>query len=358
MALVDDRGRVFGRFNLVDLAVAFLLLGLIPLAYGGYLLFRAPPPTLVSVDPPQMQLGPEMRLRIHGTNLRPYMRVSIDNNQTLQFLFKDATTAEVVFADVPPGTYDVILYDFAQERSRLPKALTITQPALPITSVHVAGFLSGASDAVLKEVKPGYRFFGYAEVLKVGRASPDTARVLAGERSLEIPVPQTSKLELLLRVPCTVQATPAGVANCRAGSPVGPGVYLGPALGPGIYLKLPVLDEHLPFLVTQVRPSTEPTPIEITLKVAPNEDAGELARVGDLDVGLGENQFAAGGVVTRALHGDRRIGLRVPAHATSQGWEYGGQTLRVGAPFLFVTSRYQMSGVISDSPPLPSSVSR
>jgi hypothetical protein len=103
MPLIDERGRIFGRFNLFDLAMAFVVLGLIPLGYGAYVLFRTPPPALASIDPAVVVLDKEMRFRIHGTNLRPYMRVSLDNNQTRQFLFKDAATAEIVFRTFPPA---------------------------------------------------------------------------------------------------------------------------------------------------------------------------------------------------------------------------------------------------------------
>ncbi len=354
MALVDDRGRIFGRFNLIDLALAVLLLGLIPLAYAGYALFRVPPPTLTSVEPAQLQLDSEMRMRIHGTNLRPYMRVSLDNNQTRQFLFKDSTTAEVVFTDVPPGTYDVVLYDFAQERSRLPKGLTITNPALPITEVYAAGFLTGVKPDFLKTLKPGFSFQGAATIVAVGKISADMARIAAADRLIDIPATTTSRVEMLVKIPCSVQATPNGIANCRAGSPNGPGVFLGPPLGPGVYLMLPIFDVRLPFLISQVRPPLQPTSIDVSVRVAPSEDAGELARVGDADAGVTENQFAAGAVVTRALHGNRELTFTLPAFATSQGWDYSGQTLRVGGPFQFVTPRYQLSGIVTMVPPIPS----
>ena len=93
--------------------------------------------------------------------------------------------------------------------------------------------------------------------------------------------------------------------------------------------------------------------IELSVKVPPSEDAGPLARVGDVDVGAGENQFASGGVVTRAMHGDRELGFRVPAFPTTQGWDYAGQRLRVGTQFVFVTSRYQLVGTISMVPDVP-----
>ena len=51
MTLLDDRGRVAGRVNLVDAVAAIVILVLIPVAYGAYLLFRTPPPKMLSVSP-------------------------------------------------------------------------------------------------------------------------------------------------------------------------------------------------------------------------------------------------------------------------------------------------------------------
>ena len=353
MPLVDERGRIAGRFNVVDLAVAFVFLVLIPLGYGAYVLFKTPPPTLTAIEPPIVELNREMRMRIRGVNLRPYMRVSLDNNQTRQFLFKDDTTAEIVFGDIPPGQYDVVLYDFAQERSRLPKAITITPPPLPITAVHVAGFLTGVSARILPLLKPGLSFPGVGEIIAIGTPSADLVRIVAGTRSVEIPVDKTVKIPALLKVSCTVEPNSVGSAECRAASSNGPGIFLGRAVGPDIYLQFPVLDVQLPFLITQVRPPIAPTNIEVEVRVPPTEESGALAKVGETDFGGAENPFAAGAVVTQALHGDRKLTFRVPAFATLRGWDYAGQTLRAGGGFSFVSTYYQLTGTITMIPPLP-----
>ena len=51
MTVLDDRGRLAGRVNVVDAVAAIILLVLIPVAYGAFLLFRTPAPTLASVEP-------------------------------------------------------------------------------------------------------------------------------------------------------------------------------------------------------------------------------------------------------------------------------------------------------------------
>ena len=58
MALVDEQGRLFGRVNLLDAILAVCILGLVPLAYGAYVLFRTPEPRLTAVDPPRSSSGP------------------------------------------------------------------------------------------------------------------------------------------------------------------------------------------------------------------------------------------------------------------------------------------------------------
>src|SRR6266545_4571817 len=125
MPLIDDDGRLFGRVNLFDALAALVVLAMIPLAYGAYLLFRSPPARLTTVEPKTMTQGPNLRLQIFGENLRPFMRISLNDVQARTFLIASTKGAEVDLPDLGPGTYDVVLYDYAQELNRLPKAVTI-----------------------------------------------------------------------------------------------------------------------------------------------------------------------------------------------------------------------------------------
>lgn len=77
-----------------------------------------------------------------------------------------------------------------------------------------------------------------------------------------------------------------------------------------------------------------------------------MAKVGDTDVGVAENPFAAGALVTSALSANQ-LTFHVPAFATMKGWDYSGQLLRVGGGFNFVSTRYQLSGTITMVPPVP-----
>src|SRR5436190_21904666 len=106
MTIVDERGRIYGRVNLLDAAVAVIVLVLIPLAYGSYLLFRSPPPKLLGVNPSRLYQGNELKVEIQGQDLRPFMRVSFNDVQARTFLI---SSPQLAFVDLPvlgPGSYD------------------------------------------------------------------------------------------------------------------------------------------------------------------------------------------------------------------------------------------------------------
>ena len=343
MSLVDDRGRVFGRYNLVDVAVAVVLVGLIPLGYGAYALFRTPLPRLTVVEPATRQFENEFRVVVQGENLRPYMRVSLNDMQGRSFLFKSATTAEVVFGDIPPGTYDVVLYDNAQERSRLPKSFTVTPAALPPAQLDVAGFISGLTPAQAEAIKVGTRFSVFAEVLAIGKPAPDKAQVMAADKPVEIAIAKTQRLPALLRVNCDVVSGPGGFGGCVAGT----------FLQPSVYLSLPIDAGTLPFLITEVRAPEKATDVEIKIKLTA-DPAFPFIKAGDIDVGYSQNEFSGGArVVSPPTSSSGEMTLSVPAYPASTGWTYAAQPLRVGAKLLFVSARYQLTGLITSVPPLP-----
>jgi len=343
---VDDHGRIFGRYNLLDLALAIVLLGLIPLGYGAYVLFRVPAPRLTAVEPAVLQLDRNMRITVRGENLRPYMRISFDENQTRNFLFQDPTRAEVTFADIPPGQYDVVLYDFAQERDRLPKAITIAPPALPVTSVHAAGFLTGVKMSQVASFKVGTDFPTAAKILAIGPPAEDLARVVTGDHSVEIPVEKTVRIPVLMQVICSVEQNAAGLGECRSTQ--------GPAVGAGVYITLPGYEGRQPFLIVDVQPPVPPTMIDVSVRTSSGEDAWALAKAGDLDLGASQNRFAAGATVLTPPAGPQRMfTLRIPAFPSLVGWQYGGQMLRVGGALQFYSTRYVMNGTIVSVPPLP-----
>ena len=223
MTLLDDRGRIAGRFNVVDVAAVVVVFLLVPLAIAAYLLFRAPAPTLASVTPKTLVEGPGQRLEIDGANLRPFMRVTFDTIPAASFLLGSTKYALVDVPELPPGAYDVVLFDYAREVARLPKALTIARVAAD-AELEVDGAFKAPSDALLAELRPGDALLSsnqpIADVIVVGKPSAgemrvrvgvDTVTVRAGERDL----PAT------LRVRCAAMPGADGIARCTVPAPAG-----------------------------------------------------------------------------------------------------------------------------------------
>ena len=76
MAMLTNAGGSSAGSTSFDAIVVVLLLGLMPLAYGGYLLFRTPPPTLTASSRRRSSTDRTCASRFSGENLRPFMRVS------------------------------------------------------------------------------------------------------------------------------------------------------------------------------------------------------------------------------------------------------------------------------------------
>jgi hypothetical protein len=221
VTLIDDRGRVGGRFNLVDVAVAFVLLLLVPLAFGAYLLFRTPTPTLTRVVPAALVEAPDQRLEIDGANLRPFMRVSFDAIPAKSFLLGSTKYALVDVPDLKPGTYDVVLYDYMREVARLPKAVTVAPMATDV-ELEVTGAFKAPPETFVAQLKAGDTFpskaHPVAEVIAVGGPNPGDLRLRVGDETIAVPVSRRDLAATLLIRCATVRAAD-GVARCIVSGP-------------------------------------------------------------------------------------------------------------------------------------------
>lgn len=347
MALVDEHGRLFGRFNLVDAVAGVFALGLIPLAYGAVILFRTPPPIITAVEPAALQAGPGQRVKIRGENLRPYMRVSFGNMQGQDFLFRSTTEAEVNLNDMGPGVYDVVLYDFAQERSRIAKAFTVLPAPIPPTKMVLVGAFGNLDADRAKRLTVGMVVPGVGKILEVGTPIPATMRVNAAPL-VEIAMDQAVMLPAAIETHCDVRIQ-QGTPYCQ----VGPLIlqHTSVLIGEGSGGKLP-------FQIDQVR-STDPLEaITIVARFGGPTSIVRGIRVGDVDQGVYANQLAAGATVTavafRTLSADATqadVTVRVQVARTASGWFYVGAPLRAGGSFALRTQRYELGGTVMQVSP-------
>ena len=253
MTQPDDSRRRAVRFNLVDVAVAIVILGLIPLAYGSYLLFRAQPPTLASVSPVQLFEGHNQRLEIDGTNLRPFLRVSFNAIQAKSFLIGSTKYALVDVPDLKPGVYDVVLYDYTQEVARLPRALTVV-PMVTDVELEIVGAFKSPPDASIAPPRVGDKFppggNAIAEVIALEAPGPGDLRLRVGEDTIRVPL-RHAVLPATLRVKCYTARRPDGTVRCLV--PGSPGNDEPTVVAPDALLTLPSLSGPVEFQISAVR---------------------------------------------------------------------------------------------------------
>ncbi|MBI3402921.1 MAG: DUF4330 domain-containing protein [Acidobacteria bacterium] len=141
MPILDDKGRLFGRVNLVDASALLVILFLLPVGLATYRVFRVPSPEIVKIDPGTVRVGGDQVLRLEGRNLRPYLHAYVaaagqappfvdppTNPNEAAFLLERPTVAELRLPKMAPGVYDLYLYDEGREVARRLSAFTVVTP--------------------------------------------------------------------------------------------------------------------------------------------------------------------------------------------------------------------------------------
>lgn len=358
MSVVDDRGRLFGTINLIDLGVLLFVALLIPMGYGAYMLFRTPPPRVVAVVPSSFAFarGAEQRARVQGQYFRPALRAKLGTTSASAFSLQTPEAAEIRFSDLAPGTYDVALFDESQEVARLNAALTILPPPVQVVGRFVGP--SAADDRLVRGVKLG-PVDRPVELLDVDPIRADLTR-----RST-------------LRVTCVLSPD----NQCLVG---------GTAVRPGVELKLPLPGTTNPatFVADELRADSKWLTVKVRLMGLP--DALDRAHSGDIDVrsdqgsaspiagvntgaillSLGPRQKNQGSyaitasrpqggadlnaytVLSAAVPVDAQAGeLIVPVESSPAGGVYRGVPVRPGSVLPFETASYRIEVLIVSIPP-------
>ena len=211
---------MFGRFNAVDAFVVALVVVMMPVAYAAYALFRTPPAKITGVEPKELTMGPNLRVRIAGTNLRPFMRVSFNTTQGRTFLIGSTTSAEVDLPALEPGTYDVVLYDYAQEVDRLPKAFTmLPRTPTPTVTVEVVGSFIGLGEPGADLIRPGTKFthdnHPIATVLAVAPRRVGEVQVRTGDTLVAVKLAGMYAMTAALQLECSLDSPGR---SCRCSS--------------------------------------------------------------------------------------------------------------------------------------------
>jgi hypothetical protein len=364
MSIVDDRGRLAGRLNLIDAAILLVVAVLIPAAYGSYLLFRSPPAKLLAVEPNKFYQGNKLRVEVQGQDLRPFMRVSFNNVQGRSYFISSTKSAQVDLPELPAGVYDVVLYDYSQEVDRLPKALTVMPLSLtPTFDMEVSGVFLGVDGALLGELKPGLKFQpgnNEAEILKIGTPVPAVIRVRAGAATLTVPAVNAKELPATLRVRCTLTPSANGAVICTMSGSQSP-------VAPDSVLTLEGASRLVSFQIGEVSVTSASPISEAHVRFVVSPELLARLKVGDRDsspnaaglfrqatiVSLGGSRPISAAEAGRdaPLGGILRVvdaTMRVPVDRSHSEWTYKDAPFKVGAPFMFETPQYVVRGEVVD----------
>jgi hypothetical protein len=371
MSIVDERGRLFGRFNLIDASVVAVVVLLLPIAFAAYLLFRPAPMRITSVEPRQVPSGPGTRVRLTGEHFRPYLRAEVGRVQPNRFLIESPTAGEIVMPPLEPGTYDITLYDEAEEVARMKGAITVGAASRPaLINMQLLGMFTNLDDATARTVTAGRRFpdHGDALVEVISAAAPieDIRRVRTTTQVVEVPVKGSWRVPATVRVGCEFNFEKQ---SCDVnGATIIPGLVLPIAGG-------------VRFLVDEVHADTAGVPMEVVVRFVGRQEVLDALKMGDADklafngsgaraariVSITSRQSVAGETLMRLLPGQQPVEMtsQLPdrfavveaiihliAEPGADSPTYRSSVIKPGSVFTFDSPSYVAQGTIVRSAPL------
>jgi hypothetical protein len=344
MAIVDSRGRLFGRINLFDAAVVGFAVVLIPLAYGTFLLFRTPRPAITAVRSVEITKeerrvgGPALtaKLKVRGAGLRPLLRAFVGDAPAIGFVFENPNSADVLVGAVPPGSHDLILYDGVQEVARAVRAVTI-QPSPP-ARLRIVGTLVGLDKATADALSAGQN-----GIVRLGPVRPDARRLHVRTGEVDLPIEGMWARDAVISVGCDPDPDPG---ECTVG-----GRALSATPPPVVTVRGPSAPLNL--AVAEVLPESAPREVLIRVRFEGAAELLGLIKEGDRDRLLDERAATIVRQIRSQSGGAATIDatLRLGADAVQDGWSYRGRSIMPGETFRLTTTGYVASGSILDVKP-------
>lgn len=349
MRMIDDKGRLFGRVNIVDAAVGLFLVLVIPLAYGTALLFRPASPRIESVS--RVDITNEERrimgggslltakLKLKGTALNPMLRAYIDESPALAFVFENPNSADILVGQVAPGAHDLVLFDGVQEVARAKGAIVIDSPST--RTVRAEGWLTNLDPALASQIDVDYSFpppSGVHRVVAIGEARPALSRMRLSGVDAYLPIAARVERRVVVLLQCDPQGADfrTGQEPCTVGGQPVAGV--GPV---SVVMPGPVA---IGFAIEEIFPIEPPAKTRIAL-ILDDGPGGNSVRAGDRDDILDDR-----GAVVASVQG-RRVVIDLGLDPGRDGWRYRGQAVKPGAAFALSTARYEARGRVETMTP-------
>jgi hypothetical protein len=355
VAIVDERGRLFGRVNIIDAVVGVVVLLLIPLAYGAYLLFRTPAVQVTGLQPSHVTQG-ATEVTLSGTHLRPFLHATVGGVEAT-YLFQNPSTVVLKLPPaLPAGTHDLVINDEGQTVATLPGALTVSAVVAPLPpelipvaalgspdphpEVLALGAFRGLErDSASQVSRDAAAAAGHAEpwghvigvlptVINVRYLEP--AAMLVTDRRYQVPA--------VLQLRCEIEA-----AQCRIGDTT---------LAPKVSVPVVIAGKTLQFVIDELDPvpsgwaavtirSTLTEPLVQLLRQHRAEDDASQRTLGNVRaIVQSVSPLYTSPDSTQTV----MLALRVPVVRIADAWLYRGRPLKMGDAFTVEQSRYGIVG--------------
>jgi hypothetical protein len=318
---------------------------------------------------------------VTGRNLRPFLRGNV-GNLSAQFFVESPTSGEIRVPSLPPGVYDVSLWDEASRVALAPRALTVQATDVSsVINLEAAGTFFAVAKDVAPTIAVGARLSG-AEILAVQPPVPTTRRVRIGPAMFMMATLPSPSVTAIVRIPCTVSQ-----GACTFGTV---------AVQRGVTLLLPVPppgpEGQVPFVVDQLFPAGThaafPSVVTARVRFVGGPEISSVIRAGETDVtpaialdadrtpildgihasvtAVSDSQPVTVQLATEPqmnanplrrtfqfpLAGIALTGtVRIPVVFTPLGWSYKDRLVKVGAPFVFESMAGTVTGWIVDVKP-------
>lgn len=208
------------RFNTLDAAVAAVPIVLIQVGYALYLLFHIPPPRIDVVEPTIVSTPGELVL--HGEHLRPFLRAFVARGSRVRLLdrmgdsfppeapyfVRNGQEAMLRLPALPPATYDLGIFDGADEVAYVSGAFTVASTAAdPVGAVQIDGRLTGVDETRARALVPGAALKSddgtpVLEILRVGADRPQLASTGPGTWATWMRIEGQSERPATIRLRC------------------------------------------------------------------------------------------------------------------------------------------------------------
>lgn len=341
MSIIDDRGRLFGRLNIVDATIVAFAIVLVPLAYGTYLLFRPAQPRIDSVAPSDITVAERRigngsaltaKFKIRGSGFTPLLRAKIGNADALGLVFESPNSADVLVGPVPPGKHDLILVDGVQEVARANGAIEIR--ASSGTPLRASGWLIDMEKAAAAAVRTGETIPANApssfQIVAAGPERPGRARTRFGSGVIEGDPNGLVDREAVLILKCD---SPPLYDVCSIGGQMIAGSDPVVVALPGGYR----------YELHEVLPMSAPAAATVMVRFA--GPAAPLMQSGDQDQLLDSRGAKVTGITGRDAS-SATVTLALGLDESREGWRYRGRLIRPGGTLAITTARYEATGQV------------